>query len=177
MALPNEVAPPKPPFVIKGRYTRSRVSRDGGIGRCHGAAPEHRASVSAGRCEIGGREAAGAPRTRSEAESAGAEHRASVSAGRCEIGGREAAGAPRTRSEAESAGAEHRASVSAGRCEIGGREAAGAPRTRSEAESAGAEHRASVSAGRCENRRPRSGWSPEDTERSGVRRGGTPRKR
>ena len=26
-------------------------------------------------------------------------------------------------------------------------------------------------------RRPRSGWSPEDTERSGVRRGGTPRKR
>ena len=115
MALPNEVAPPKPPFVIKGRWRG--VSRDGGIGRCHGAAPEQRASVSAGRCEIGGREAAGAPRTRSEAESAGAEHRASVSAGRCEIGGREAAGAPRTRSEAESAGAEHRASVSAGRCE------------------------------------------------------------
>nr|DAI90416.1 MAG TPA: hypothetical protein [Caudoviricetes sp.] len=27
------------------------------------------------------------------------------------------------------------------------------------------------------SRRPRSGWSPEDTERSEVRRGGTPRKR
>ena len=37
---------------------------------------------------VGGREAAGAPRTRSEAKSAGAEHRASVSAGRCEGVGR-----------------------------------------------------------------------------------------
>ena len=77
---------------------------------------------------IGGREAAGASRTRSEAESAGATPQsasltapltqgslwAAVRQGRCEPGGREAAGAPRTRSEAESAGAEHRASVSAG---------------------------------------------------------------
>ena len=77
---------------------------------------------------IGGREAAGASRTRSEAQCAGATPQsasltapltqgslwAAVRRGRCEPGGREAAGAPRTRSEAESAGAEHRASVSAG---------------------------------------------------------------
>ena len=56
---------------------------------------------------------------------------------------------------------------------VGGREAAGAPRTRSEAESAGAEHRAAED-GTVRNRRPRSDWSPEDTERSEVRRGETP---
>ena len=55
-------------------------------GRCPSKA--RRAEVASTRseaqCAAKGREAAGAPRTRSEAKSAGAEHRASVSAGRCE---------------------------------------------------------------------------------------------
>ena len=129
---------------------------------------------------IGGREAAGASRTRSEAESAGATPQsatltapltqgslwAAVRRGRCETGGREVAGVSSTRSEAESAGATPQsasltapltqgslwAAVRRARCEPGGCEAAGAPRTRSEAESAGAEHRASVSAGAHEGR-------------------------
>ena len=40
----------------------------------------------------------------------------------------------------------------------------------------GAEHRAAED-GTVRNRRPRSDWSPEDTERSEVRRGGTPGRR
>ena len=50
--------------------------------------PNEAGSATSELVSSGGREAAGAPRTRSEAKSAGAEHRASVSAGRCEGVGR-----------------------------------------------------------------------------------------
>ena len=58
----------------KRRGQRAALRRRGtprkrSVERCEDA--EHRASVSAGRCEIEGREAAEAPRTRSEAKSAG----------------------------------------------------------------------------------------------------------
>ena len=72
-----------PGGVYGGGARRPRAVRETGRSK-----PNEAGSATSEPASVGGREAAGAPRTRSEAKSAGAEHRASVSAGRCEGVGR-----------------------------------------------------------------------------------------
>ena len=68
-----------PGGVYGGGARRPHAVRETGRSK-----PNEAGSSASELASVGGREAAGAPRTRSEAKSAGAEHRASVSAGRCE---------------------------------------------------------------------------------------------
>ena len=79
------------PEGVKGRGQREALRSPGIPGQRSAGRyedPNEAGSATSELVSSGGREAAGAPRTRSEAKSAGAEHRASVSAGRCEGVGR-----------------------------------------------------------------------------------------
>ena len=79
------------PEGVEGRGQREALRSPGIPGQRSAGRyedPNEAGSAASELASVGGREAAGAPRTRSEAKSAGAEHRASVSAGRCEGVGR-----------------------------------------------------------------------------------------